>query len=451
MQDYVGKALGAEAKDDDDDPLELMNARFAVVNVGGKTRVVQLVESDIYPGCRVPVFSTFNDFRAFHSNRKHVVANKNGNVREIGLGQWWLDHPHRRQYERVVYAPNIDDANILNLWNGFACKPIQGDCGLYIDHLYDNVCGGNEDHAAYLLDWMAYAVQQPGLAGEVAVVLRGKEGTGKGVAAKEFGRLFGSHFRHVVHAKHLTGHFNAHLQQCSALFADEAFFAGDRSHESTLKALITEETLLVEPKGLDAYAVRNCIHLIMSSNADWVVPAGADARRYFVLNVSDAHMRDHDYFRAIVSQMDNGGREALLHRLLTRDIFNFQVQRVPVTDALSEQKAHTRRGVDQLVEHLAHDGILPWAHGANPRIAVTTGEDKGDGFYPAARRFAPDLKHKSAIIIARDLNEQWGCKSWHSGSQRGIEFPPLQKLRDLFDRRHGKQVWPPIEDWGTAP
>jgi len=82
---------------------------------------------------------------------------------------------------------------------------------------------------------------------------------------------------------------------------------------------------------------------------------------------------------------------------------------------------------------------------------VTTGEDRGEGFYPAARRFSPDLKHKSSINIARDLNDQWGYKSWHSGNQRGIEFPPLQKFRALFDQRHGKQVWPPFEDWGTAP
>ena len=139
---------------------------------------------------------------------------------------------------------------------------------------------------------MARGVQQPDRAGEVAAVLKGKEGVGKGVLAKYYGRCFGSHFRHIAQASHLTGKFNSHLQHCSCLFADEAFFAGDRSHELILKAIITEETLMIEPKGLDAYPVRNCIRLIMSSNSDWVVPAGADARRYFVLNVSDAKKQD---------------------------------------------------------------------------------------------------------------------------------------------------------------
>src|SRR6516162_4809057 len=134
MLDYVGEALGLSAEEEPD--LEEMNARFAVVNVGGKTRVCQLVESHIYPGCIVPEFSTLNDFRAFHSNRKKTIVNKNG-IREVGLGTWWLDQPDRCQYDGVVYTPNVDDHNVLNLWRGFACKPIQGDCGLYIDHLYD--------------------------------------------------------------------------------------------------------------------------------------------------------------------------------------------------------------------------------------------------------------------------------------------------------------------------
>jgi hypothetical protein len=449
MQDYVGKALGAEVKDADD--LEEMNDRFAVVRVGGKTRVVSFEESPTYPGCRIPVFSSIHDFIAFHAKRKKALARDDGSVRRVGIGKWWIEHDDRRQYDGIIYAPNSNDTTKLNLWTGFSCDAVDGDCGLYLEHLIQIVCSGNQDHSEYLLNWMANAVQHPDKPGEVAVVLRGREGVGKGVFAKEFGRLFGSHFLQLIQAKHLTGHFNSHLQQCSVLYADESFFAGDRSHESTLKGLITEDTVMIEPKGCDSFPVRNCIHLIMSSNNDWVVPAGADARRYFVLNVSDARMQQTDYFGEITRQMGEGGREALLYHLLSRNLDGFDVRRVPQTDALSEQKAHTRRGVDQLVERLAHDGILPSAYLANPHIAVTTGEDRGEGFYPAARRFAPDLKYINSIIISRVLTAQWGCKGWHSGNQRGIEFPPLQQLRSLFDQRHGKQVWPPIEDWGTAP
>jgi hypothetical protein len=419
-----------------DDLLADMNANYAVVRISGKTRVMSLESNAAFPGCKIPVFSTIPDFCAFHLKRKREV-----NGKKIGIGRWWIESADRRQYDGVVYDPGGTGGTMFNLWTGFGCEAGAGDCGLYLDHLRENICGGDAGYYDYLLNWMAYAVQFPGRQGEVAVVMRGKEGVGKGVAAKEFGHLFGAHFRHVVHAKHLTGHFNAHLQQCSVLFADEAFFAGDRSHESTLKALITEETLLIEPKGVDPFPVRNCIHLIMSSNADWVVPAGAEARRYFVLNVADTHMQDSDYFEAITSQINKGGREALLDHLLNRDLSDFNVRAVPQTEALAEQKQHSRRGIDRLIEEIAHRGSIPAPHTIYPTVAVTSGEEKGDGFYPAARALSPDLKHVSSQVIAQTLSKLWGCKPWHSGYQRGIEFPTLSVLRALFEQRHGAQNW----------
>ena len=310
---------------------------------------------------------------------------------------------------------------------------------------------GNSEYSEYLLGWMAYAAQHPGRQGEVAVVLRGKEGVGKGVFAKEFGRLFGSHFKHIVNAKHLVGHFNAHLQHCSVLFADEAFFAGDRSHESVLKGLITEETILMEPKGVDSYSVRNCIHLIMSSNSDWVVPAGADARRYFVLDVRRAHMQDHKYFAAIARQMDNGGRAALLHYLLNLDISGFDVRAVPQTAALADQKTRSRRGVDRLGRdrgprrHTAGGG-----HHLSQRRHHHRG-GQGRGLLLRRAVMVPELRHDSSIVVAKTLKEEWGCKTWKSGYRRGIEFPPLLELRAMFDRRHGPQDWPAdVVDWEGA-
>jgi hypothetical protein len=428
-----------------DPDLIQMNKKYAVVRIGGKTRVVWFEEAAAYPGCKVPVFSTISDFCAFHAKRKKFVIGKDGRERKIGIGKWWINHDRRRQFSGLVYAPSVIAKTTngkLNLWNGFGCKPRTGKCDRYLAHLRDNICCGNEEHADYLLNWMAYAVQHPDRQGEVAVVMRGKEGTGKGVAAKQFGQLLGSHFRHIVHAKHLTGHFNAHLQQCSVLFADEAFFAGDRSHESILKALITEETLLIEPKGIDPFAARNCVHLIMSSNSDWVIPAGADARRYFVLNVADSHMQDHLYFAAIAHEMDNGGREALLHYLLSRDLMGFNIRLVPQTKALAEQKTHSRRGVDRLIELICHEGVIPFAHETYSDIAITSGEERGEGFYYAARSLVPDFRYVSSIVISQALKEHWECVPWKAGNRRGIKFPPLGRLRELFDKRHGEQKWP---------
>jgi hypothetical protein len=439
---------GGDLEEDVD--LVEMNAAHAVVRIGGKTRVMQLEESGMYPGCKVPVFSTIPDFRAFHHNRKKTIE-AGDKTRQVGIGEWWINQAGRRQYSSVVYAPSGAAPGVYNLWTGFACEPARGGCGRYLEHLRKNVCGGNDHHYEYLLNWMAHAVQHPGQPGEVAVVLRGKEGVGKGVAATQFGQMFGAHFRHVSQPSHLTGHFNGHLQQCSVLYADEAFFAGDRSHEAVLKAIITEKMLIIELKGLDPYPVRNTIHLLMSSNSSWVVPAGAEARRYFVLDVADHHMQDGDYFSAITREMDKDGRPALLDLLQKRDLSDFDVRKVPQTDALADQKAYSRRGIDSLVEHIAHNGLLLSALGGQPHIAVTSGEDEGIGFYAKAKALVPDLKRLSSIVITRRLKEDWGCKSWKTDYQRGLAFPPLAELRATFDRKHGAQDWPEVDDWGASP
>jgi hypothetical protein len=56
-----------------DSDLSEMNQKYAVVRIGGKTRVVWFEEAAAYPGCKVPVFSTISDFCAFHAKRKKFV------------------------------------------------------------------------------------------------------------------------------------------------------------------------------------------------------------------------------------------------------------------------------------------------------------------------------------------------------------------------------------------
>jgi hypothetical protein len=432
--------------------LDELNKEFAVVRVGGKTRVMEFEESPARRGVQIPVYASFEDFKKFQDKYRVTVPDgqKHG-TKEVGRGTWWLQHPDRRQYRAVVFEPGASEAAIrgkFNLWRGFAVAADDaGDCSLYIKHLEENICSGNVEHFEYLLNWMAWGVQNPGERAEVAVVMRGGEGAGKGMAIKTYGALFGAHYAHATKPEHVVGKFNAHLQQCSVLFADEAFFAGDRSSEGHLKGVITEETLRIEPKGVDSFEVRNCLKILMSSNSDWVIPAGADARRYFALSVCEAHKQDLVYFRAIAEQLSNGGREALLHFLQNRDLSGFDIRAVPMTEALAEQKAYSRRGLDALVELLAAEGDALVPHATRPNVAITSGEKNGEGFWPKAYKLVPSLKHQQSRTLARQLKKSWGCKTIETNGVCGLEFPPLDELRAMFDAKHGKQEWEGPTEW----
>lgn len=330
----------SEAKEHADNPmLRMLNSKHAVISdMGGKCRVIQEVYDPALKRNKISKQS-FEDFRNRYMNQIiDLGVGADGKPIRAQAGKWWLGHQKRRQYESIVFAPNTETPDMYNLWRGFACEARPGDCSLLLEHLMKNVCGGNKVHYDYLIGWCASAIQKPDSPGQVAIVMRGLQGTGKSFFAKQFGSLWGRHFLHVSNPNHLVGNFNTHLRDCVVLFADEAFYAGDKRHESILKTLITEETIVFEGKGVDAEAGPNYTHVMLASNNQWVVPAGATERRYFVLDVGREHMQDSGYFQNIAAQMNSGGREAFLHFLLTYDLSEYNVRNVPKTSALHDQK-----------------------------------------------------------------------------------------------------------------
>lgn len=144
-------------------------------------------------------------------NRLVTVKTAHGSVTKTAA-EWWLKSPNRRQYlGGVIFDPTGNaPADCWNLWSGFAVTPAPGDWSLMRDHILKVICAGDPALANYLLNWLARMFQFPDRAGEVAIVLRGKKGAGKGILFNWIVRSWGQHGIHITHARHLTGNFNAH-------------------------------------------------------------------------------------------------------------------------------------------------------------------------------------------------------------------------------------------------
>jgi hypothetical protein len=328
--------------------LTAMNRYFAVVNEAGKCIVIKRARDPVFGNREVLERITFDDLGRMYLPRWVKTVHREvieGVAKYIfdrkRLVPWWLNHPKRREYiGGVTFDPTGKaPSNFLNLWRGWAVKPVPGDWGLMRDHILKVICRGDPKRGNYFLNWLALMVQHPEEPGEVALVIRSdEEGTGKGILGRYLVKLCGHHGLHITHAPHLTGRFNAHLHDCCLLFADESFFAGDKQHGDILKGLITEYMLTIEGKYRAVVIVRNRLHILIVSNRDWVVPASMTARRFAVTESLDTHRSDRPYFRAIINQMENGGLGAMLHDLLHRDIGNFEVRDIPETEELNEQK-----------------------------------------------------------------------------------------------------------------
>ncbi|EED32244.1 putative integrase [gamma proteobacterium NOR5-3] len=330
---------------DPDQCVAELNKQYAVVNSGSRVEIADEF-NDTHP------FLTVDAFHDLFANVMVLVDGK----RLKPVTKYWFTHPDRRQYlAGTQFAPGVPASpNYYNLWKDFGVQadPL-GSCPLFLNHVESVVCDGNQDCYEYLLNWLALAVQNPGVLPGVAICLLSGQGTGKGLFASYAGKLFGNHFKHITDRGQLFGRFTDHLDDALLMFADEMHWSGNKEETGLLKVLITEETRSSERKYGATMPVKNCVHLIIASNEGWVVPAELDDRRFFVLEVASKRVGDYGYFDQLSAEMDSGGPEALLHKLLTRDISTFNPKDFPRTQARVSQQLASLANIERWLYDLA--------------------------------------------------------------------------------------------------
>jgi hypothetical protein len=443
--------------------LEEFNRKFFVVETfGGRCRVCWM-EDDPLLG-KFLRHQSWADFRnRFINQLIESGIKENGSVRLDDKGKVWFHHRYRQQYERVVFRPGEKTPpHLYNLWRDFDFKPKKGNCDLYLAHLKNIICNGNPQHYDYTIRWMALGVQRPGERGHVALVWRGDKGPGKNLAADAYGKLFGAHYMTITNAEHLVGRFNSHLRGKCVLVANEAFYAGNKQHEATLKGLITDATLPIEQKFVDAETDVNLLHLIIISNNDWVVPASDRERRFFMVDVSGDKIGQYDYFQAIIDQLNRGGYEALLYHLLHEvDISKFNVRDVPKTEALRSQMAASLTGIDavwyeclcrgEIPGRVKSDGtawlrasdLIAWASKQRHRGWDNLTAEKVSNLFGTNRRLKDKgLGYKKEQLVLIETGQR----------NQGWTIPELKRTREDWNQKRFEQAWDDtLTGWQAVP
>ena len=304
-------------------------------------------------------------------------------------------------------------------------------------------------------------VQRPRERLGVALVLRGLQGSGKTKVGEVIGSLFPRHWFLVDSPRYITGNFNAHMASCLLLQADEATWGGDKEALGRLKGLITAPKQFIEAKGVDPVELVNYVRLILTSNDDWVVPAGKDERRFFVLNVNPRCLQNSDYFRGMDEELDAGGREHLLADLLRFDLTKVDLRKIPRTDALLDQKIRS------------FDPIESWWFDRLKAGTPTRDADKWPNEIPAATLYGDYIAASEQIGVRRKQPESvfgrklkdlvpsltWSRPTMTIESERGVfkkkrvqcyVLPSLATARNDFVHIVGQHVAWPEDDKGSS-
>ena len=422
---------------------EELNEKHFVTMIGGKTTVVNEVYDPAMERQSL-TYSSPTDFKNFYSNRFVPVED-----RHVPLGTFWFNNPDRRQYKGITFMPGESSPyqGNYNLWGGFNVDPIHSNSNdpfdveafsCFLNHIHQNIANGDDYTAKYVISWMADLVQHPRKRLGVSLVLRSDaQGTGKGLFARIFGHLFGKHYLHITNPRHLTGNFNAHLIDCILLFADEAFWAGDKSSEGALKTLITEEYRAVEIKGKDVFQTRNFTRLLIASNKSWVVPSELHDRRFVILDVNQQRARDTEYFGKMMKQMKSGGYEALLWFLLNLKIEIDLLNGMPETDAMKNSKVYSMTPVQTFWYECLVEGEFESGNDWE-------GPHSKRNLYQSFKDQSRKNEHTSKEVFMKELKKIIDFKQTRILRERSLIFAPLEECRDDFEERFGIKITEPV-------
>lgn len=278
-----------------------------------------------------------------------------------------LSDPDLRKGLGFTYRPGISDVIVhdhqgqalINIWRGGALEPKEGDASLLELHLR-YLCSTDEEYE-YLASWLAHLVQRPGDKIMCAIVLVGRQGTGKTGLTQLITEILGLRNVTVVSSNELRSDFNEWVEAKQLIIVEEIMALGRREIMNALKPLITQLRISVNVKHQRRYEIENAANFIFLSNSPDALALENGDRRYFVVH-SDAEPKDGSYYEKLFRWI-RGNAAVGLHWLLTRDLSSFDPNRPPpMTRGKSAMIEASRPPLESLVAELMETRTAPLEH-----------------------------------------------------------------------------------------
>lgn len=335
-----------------------MNAKYGVVNMGGKATII----SENW-NRSVGVFDVmFTMPTSLDVLTKNIHMKLPGMSMPVSLYKYWEQHPERRTFDSIVFEPNakiyrapgkmraLPSTNSYNMFQGYIYEPSKAkNCNLILDHIKEVWCSNDETEYNYVIGWLAFMFQHPEKLNGTSLVLQSVPGAGKGIIIENcIVKVLGIHAISTSNPEDLVGRFNVQLGMNIFFYANEMSYTAQTSVKSMLKTLVETESRWIEAKNVNKVPGRNHTSLIISTNGEWVLNIDHDDRRFVYLTVSSKRVGDFAYFEKLKQQIDDGGKDAFIKYLLSYDLSKYDGKTIP-------NRVHHQRKADFL--RSAHPSI----------------------------------------------------------------------------------------------
>lgn len=280
----------------------------------------------------------------------------------VNVPRVWLTDSRRTTVNALSYQPGepvLTSDGDLNLWRGMGRDPQQGDVTPWLDLLENNV--PDEGLRRWILQWMAYPLQNMGRKMNSFLLLFGPSGTGKDMILRPLHRIYGDNAI-MVSNDELKSTFTSLYSAKQFIHANELVRVRQDNElvNQKIKMIVTSEKLTVNQKGQPEYKIRNVANLAITSNYVDCVKLDEDDRRACVVEWG-AHQKverrkDQDYWVPLVEWIDGDGAAAVYDYLLGVDMEGFDPMAwAPGTEAKDEVIDAGRSSVEAFVHRLIED------------------------------------------------------------------------------------------------
>ena len=210
-----------------------------------------------------------------------------------------------------------------------------------------------------------------------------------------------------------------------------------------LKHMITSDRVRIEGKiTANSYEIPNYCRMLITSNEEWVIPAGESERRFTVIDMSGARRMIGSTTPR--SGTDGQGRRANLLHVLINTPLDFKLLSRPVnTAALRDQQLASMEADQRWLYDLLQAGSFPMVVWRRIRFTSAT-PDFCAITAPAAGRIAQQW----ASCSSAPWDEAGAPPRTLGGGGLSYQFPPLAECRAAFSV--GLAVSPEWDDTTTG-
>ena len=307
----------------------------------------------------------FTEDKWFVEVYEEVGVAKNVQMVKKNGFELWFKNP-KFSYQEVVDDAELpyghNDINGVETWNRYEAPEFKDGSGTYTEffnHIKENVCNGNIETYNFVKKWIFHLIKYPNSKNGIVLALKGEQGTGKSFIYTILSMFFAEGYTKTINtSEELMNRFNSAYANNYLISLEEAVFAGTKKSGAwgKLKDLITNKKITLEKKGLEPMVVDNNLHIMITTNEDWVAPKEVNDRRYLILRTNNNRLNDQKYFQGIIKDMKEGGLKKLYETAIAdASITREMVWNIPETKESIEDLIYTASQTTRLWIRLVED------------------------------------------------------------------------------------------------